>query len=67
MDDQTPEMERVTAEMRELMQMWLADPTNTEIKQRFDDVHARYQRMFIAYRRSGDGVASGGSRGAFEV
>jgi hypothetical protein len=58
MDDQTPEMEKVTAEMRELMRLWLQNPTNKEIKRRFDDAHAVYQRMFLAYKKGRtDGVA----------
>lgn len=51
MDDQNPEMERTSAEMRELMRLWLDNPDNEEIKRRFQDVHARYQRMFLAYKK----------------
>ena len=64
MDDQTPEMERVTSEMRELMRLWLENPDNAEIKRRFQDAHAAYQRMFLAYKKSRDGLAQGELRGA---
>lgn len=50
MDDQTPEMEKVSQEMRDLMAAWLADPTNHAIKARYQAVHARYQRMFVEYK-----------------
>jgi hypothetical protein len=67
MDDQTPEMERVTSEMRELMRLWVENPTNTEIKRRFDNAHATYQRMFTAYKQSQNAQVARGetsSRGA---
>ena len=71
MDDQTPEMERITAEMRELMRLWVRNPNNREIKQRFDDLHAVYQRMFVAYKQSQQEqqvVGSGESRsGGYEI
>ena len=51
MDDQTPEMERLSQEMRELMAAWLANPDNAAIKARFQAVHARYQRMFQEYKK----------------
>jgi len=57
MDDQTPEMERVTAEMRELMRLWLQDPDNQELKRRLEEAHTIYQRMFLSYRKGQAGVA----------
>ena len=64
MDDQTPEMERITSEMRELMRLWIENPHNAEIKRRYTDAQAAYQRMFLAYKKSQtDGVAAGGTRG----
>ena len=70
MDDQTPEMEQVTQEMRELMRLWLQNPDNKEIKQRFDDAHAVYQRMFLAYKQRQKAEVAGGdevTRGAYKV
>ncbi len=52
MDDQTPEMEKLSQEMRDLMAAWLANPDNKAIKARYEDVHARYQRLFLEYKRS---------------
>ncbi len=52
MDDQTPEMEKMSQEMRELMAAWLANPDNATIKARYQAVHARYQRMYDEYKRS---------------
>ncbi len=63
MDDQTPEMERGTSQMRELMRLWIENPDNEEIKRRYQDAQAAYQRMFLAYKQSrSDGVA-GATRG----
>ena len=70
MDDQTAEMERVTEQMRDSMRLWLQNPDNKELKQRFDDAHALYQRMFLAYKqRQRAAVASGDevTRGAYKV
>jgi hypothetical protein len=50
MDDQTPEMEQLSARMREAMALWLEHPDNDELKARFRDLQARYQRMFLAYK-----------------
>ena len=58
MDEQTPEMERVTAEMRQLMRLWIENPDDVEIKKRFQEAHSTYQRMFLAFRKDQtDGVA----------
>jgi hypothetical protein len=51
MDDQTPEMEKVTQEMRDLMAAWLEQPDNAAIKARYEEAQARYQRMFLAYKQ----------------
>jgi hypothetical protein len=67
MDDQTPEMERLTGQMRELMRLWIEHPDNDEIKQRYVDAQAAYQRLFLAYRKSQrDGAVEIGSRGRGE-
>lgn len=69
MDDQTPEMERVTSEMRELMRLWIANPDNMELKRRYENAQAAYQRMFLSYKMAQrDGAVQGpGSRGAYEI
>ncbi|MFN0071219.1 MAG: hypothetical protein ACKVVP_06985 [Chloroflexota bacterium] len=57
MDDQTPEMDRITAEMRELMRRWIENPNDKFLKQRYSDLQLRYQELFIAYRKRSDRVA----------
>lgn len=57
MDEQSPEMERVSAAMRETMQLWIKDPGNEELKQHYKDLQAYYQRLFLDYHKGGDGVA----------
>ena len=60
MDDQTPEMEELTQEMRAAMAAWVADPTNNTLRQQFRDVQRRYQRLFLELKRGQrtDGVAA---------
>ena len=57
MDDQTPEMERITAEMRELMRRWIENPDDAYLKQRFSDLQVRYQQLFVDRRKQSDRVA----------
>ena len=60
MDDETPEMEKLTQEMRAAMAAWVADPSNTLLKRQFKDVQRRYQRLFLEFKRGQtNGVASG--------
>jgi hypothetical protein len=56
MDDETPEMEAITSEMRELMRAWIADPENAEIKERYTQLQEAYQRAFIALKQGGQAV-----------
>ncbi len=51
MDNQSPEMEKLSHELRDLMAAWLANPDNKEIKARYESVHARYQRMLLEYKK----------------
>ncbi len=51
MDDETPEMEELTQQMRQVMAAWVADPDNSDLKRRYKDLQARYQRLFTAYKR----------------
>ena len=57
MDDQTPEMDRISAEMRELMRRWIENPDDQYLKQRYSDLQVRYQQLFVAYRKQSDRVA----------
>jgi hypothetical protein len=52
MDDETPEMEHLTQEMRAVMAAWVADPNNTMLKQQYKELQRRYQRLFLDYKRA---------------
>jgi hypothetical protein len=51
MDDETPEMEKLTQEMRAAMAAWVADPDNSILKQQYRDLQRRYQRLFLEFKR----------------
>jgi hypothetical protein len=51
MDDETPEMEKLTQEMRVVMAQWVAEPDNALLKQQYRDLQHRYQRLFLEYKR----------------
>ncbi len=51
MDDETPEMEKLTQEMRAVMAAWVAEPGNNALKQQYRDLQRRYQRLFLDYKR----------------
>jgi len=60
MDDETPEMENLTQEMRAAMSAWVADPSNAILKRQYRDLQRRYQRLFMEHKRGQrNGVASG--------
>lgn len=57
MDDETPEMEQLTQQMRALMAAWVAEPDNQLLKQQYRELQKRYQRIFLNYKRGQrDGV-----------
>jgi hypothetical protein len=59
MDDETPEMEQLTQDMRTAMAAWVADPSNTLLKRQYRDLQRRYQRLFLEQKRGQrNGVAS---------
>jgi hypothetical protein len=51
MDDETPEMERLTQEMRAAMAAWVAEPHSDLLKQRYQALQRQYQRLFLEYKR----------------
>jgi hypothetical protein len=51
MDDETPEMEKLTQEMRATMAAWVSDPSNTLLKRQYRDLQRRYQRLFLDFKR----------------
>jgi hypothetical protein len=55
MDMETPEMEKVTVEMRETMRRWIQQPDNEALKRRFAELQELYQRLFLDLTK---GVAS---------
>ena len=52
MDDETPEMEELTQQMRSVMAAWVADPENAVLRQQYRDLQRRYQRLFLDYKRA---------------
>jgi hypothetical protein len=59
MDDETPEMEQLTQDMRTLMAAWVAEPGNAELKHQYRELQRRYQRLFLEYKRGQrDGLPS---------
>ena len=46
MDNETAEMEALSDEMRELMRLWIADPENEAIKQRYQQLQDAYQNLY---------------------
>ena len=51
MDDETPEMEHLTQEMRAVMAAWVAEPNNLLLKQQYRELQRQYQRLFLSYKR----------------
>ena len=57
MDDETPEMEKLTQDMRAIMAAWVAEPNNQMLKQQYRELQRRYQRLFLEHKRGQrDGV-----------
>ena len=51
MDDETPEMEQLTQDMRAVMSAWVAEPNNELLKRQYRELQRRYQRLFLEYKR----------------
>jgi hypothetical protein len=60
MDDETPEMEQLTEQMRAVMAAWVSDPRNEALKRQYRELQKRYQRLFTEHKRGQlrDGVAT---------
>jgi hypothetical protein len=57
-DDETPEMEGLTQQMRAAMVAWVADPGNVSLKRQYLELQRRYQRLFLELKQGQrDGVA----------
>jgi hypothetical protein len=50
MDDETPEMEAITTEMRDIMRAWIEEPDNAALKEHYAALQAAYQRAFLESR-----------------
>ena len=60
MDDETPEMEKLTQELRAVMTAWVADPSNAQLKSQYKELQRRYQRLFLEFKRGQtNGVVTG--------
>lgn len=51
MDDETPEMEAISSEMREVMRAWIANPNDETLKARYRALQAAYQRAFLELKQ----------------
>ncbi len=51
MDDETPEMEKLTHQMRQVMAAWVADPSNAALKREYQALQRRYQRLFVEFKQ----------------
>jgi hypothetical protein len=52
MDDETPEMEAISAQLREVMRAWIEDPDNSQLKERYVQLQAAFQRAFLQHKRT---------------
>lgn len=52
MDNQSPEMEKLSHELRALMRAWIEQPENEALKARYKAVHAEYQRLLLAWKQA---------------
>jgi len=58
MDNQSPEMEKLSHDLRALMRAWVENPENEALKERYTAVQAEYQRLREAWQNSQGAAAS---------
>ena len=51
MDNQSPEMEKLSHELRALMRTWIEHPENEILKAEYTAAQAEYQRLREAWQR----------------
>ena len=51
MDNQSPEMEKLSHELRALMRAWVENPDNEALRVRYKAAHAEYQEMLMAWKK----------------
>jgi hypothetical protein len=52
MDNQSPEMEKLSHELRALMRAWVEHPENEGLKARYVEAQEKYQRLREAWQNS---------------
>jgi hypothetical protein len=50
MDNQSPEMEKLSHELRALMRAWIEHPDNEDLKARYTAAQHEYQRLRLAWQ-----------------
>ena len=45
MDNQSPEMEKLSHDLRDLMRAWIENPDNEDLKARYTAAQNEYQRL----------------------
>ncbi|GAC1322464.1 MAG: hypothetical protein NVSMB2_19790 [Chloroflexota bacterium] len=59
MDDETPEMEKLTQQLRAALAAWVAEPNNETLKRQYRELQRRYQRLFLDHKKvQRNGVAT---------
>jgi hypothetical protein len=58
MDNQSPEMEKLSHELRALMRAWIEHPENETLKARYTAAQAEYQRLREAWQRGQETAAT---------
>jgi hypothetical protein len=51
MDNQSPEMEKLSYELRALMKAWIEHPENESLKARYTEAQNEYQRLREEWQR----------------
>ena len=57
MDNQSPELEKLSHELRALMRAWIEHPDNEALKARYTAAQAEYQKLREAWQH-GEGAAA---------
>jgi hypothetical protein len=58
MDNQSPEMEKLSHSLRALMQAWIENPDNDELKSRYTAAQNEYQRLREIWQKHQEAAAA---------
>ena len=58
MDNQSPEMEKLSYDLRDLMRAWIENPDNEDLRTRYKAAQAHYQRLREAWLREHEATAA---------